>query len=238
MGSSLIRGVKSNLENMLEAQGIEADIRVLAPSLRTLAWHDASKRSMSFLSGKNAEAWDYVILQENGGVQQYPPGMTNATSYQALRNLHEKITATGAKTLVFMVWQDRSITPRSPAGDARWQILKGDPTGNVGNVPIAFELNIGVIPVGWGVRAARMEEGEYMDEMLYNGGMGHHLSPLGRYLGACATYAAILGKSPVGLASPGKLSAADASFVQSVAKNVVIDNQATWNLILTHVSPY
>jgi hypothetical protein len=77
-----------------------------------------------------------------------------------------------------------------------------------------------------------------MDEMLYNGGMGHHLSPLGRYLGACAAYAAILGKSPVGLASPGKLSAADASFVQSVAKNVVIDNQALWNLNLLHVSPY
>lgn len=217
VGSSLVRGVRRPLQSIFESRGIDARVRASAPALATLAYHAGSTRTDALIRQR---PWDVVLLQENGD------GMAEGLSYMAARQLYGKIGPTSARAMFFMTWRERDVAPSSEA----WNQLKGQPGESVGYVPIAHELGVGVTPVGWAVRQARINLGESPSVDLWKGVKGRHLSRPGQYLAACVVFAAVTGSSPRGVWTPRWMSSEIADFFQSVALDIVMNDLPTWNL--------
>jgi hypothetical protein len=225
IGSSLSRGVRRPLQSIFQAAGENVRVRSMAPALADLTYHANSGRTDEVLASQD---WDVVFLQENGaGISE------SAGGYQAVRELHEKISSTGATTLLFMTWRERHVLPEG----SLWTDLKGepDPDGHVGYLPIAYELGVGVAPIGWAVRQAKMDEAP-ID--LWKGKKGRHLSIYGQYLAACVVYSALTGLSPRGVWASERLPANIADFLQIEAEKIVFTTNEddeivfndTWNL--------
>ena len=48
--------------------------------------------------------WDVVVLQEKSWLLSFPEGQWSRGTYPYTRDLHERISAAGARTLLFMTW--------------------------------------------------------------------------------------------------------------------------------------
>jgi len=48
--------------------------------------------------------WDVVVLQEKSWLLSYPEEQWRRSTYPFARDLHEKISAAGARTVLFMTW--------------------------------------------------------------------------------------------------------------------------------------
>jgi len=209
VGNSFVRGVKRPLRDMFRAGGVSVRIKSRARNGWTLGRHAGASSTERMLYSR---PWDVVFLQEQSagiGVQRYPDA----------RDLGEMIAASGARTAFFMTWRDRGISAAS------YDSLKGEPGGPFGYVPIAFELDAPVAPVGWAIRNA-IVSGLPFD--LWKD--GHHLNTLGKYLAACVCYATIMQDSPVGLPAPGALSEFEAAYLQELAELTVLSDPDQWNL--------
>jgi hypothetical protein len=219
MGNSMVRGIKRPLGKMFAAQGLNVRIKAAAPGLQDLQFHSESRRSDKIIHTRD---WDVVFLQQKS------TGLAEAEGgYNAVRVLFDKIQSTGAQTVLFMTWRERSIHPLNPS----WDWLKGEPGDEIGYVPIAWELGIGVAPVGWAVREARIRMGDAPTIDLWKGNKGRHLSDLGHYLGACVVYATLTGESPRGLWFADRLGPEITDFLQTIALEVVFGaDNGTWNL--------
>jgi hypothetical protein len=218
IGNSLVRGIKRPLASIFAAQGQSARIKAAAPAIEDLAYHARSGRTQKIIEGKD---WDFIFLQEKSiGLAEAGGG------YSAVRTLYNIIAPTGAQAGMFMTWRERNISPMSPL----WNLLKGEPDEHTGYVPIAHELGIGVAPVGWAVRQARIEMGDSPPWDLWKGGKGRHLSPAAQYLASCVIYSVVTGESPRGLWAPETLPVQTADFLQSVAEQILMGDEETWNL--------
>ena len=219
LGNSLVRGVKGPLKKMLVERGEVVQMKAHGPGIWDLRKHAESPRTEKIIT---ARPWDVVMLQEKStGLSEDQGG------YAAVRILEDIITENGSETCMFMTWRERDFDPATPGGDFMWQLLHGQPGDEVGYVPIAFELDVPVVPVGWGIRQARLLNPSVE---LYKGGKGRHLGDLGRYLGASVAYAAVTGDSPLGAWAPNRIDPATAQFLQLVAEQIVLGNPGEWNL--------
>ena len=123
--------------------------------------------------------FDYVVLQELGKdrskILDYP------------QRYLEVIRKTRAKTLIYSTWVSGW---GAPSGQDHLTDLYIDAGNALGD-------DVSVVPVGAAWQAARQAR---PDLMLYNVEDGFHPGIYGSYLSACTFYAALTGKSPVGLA--------------------------------------
>lgn len=148
--------------------------------------------------------WDVVIVQGHST----EPMPANAARFEAFRAAARKsqqvIRDSGAKTGFFMTWayQDK---PEMTAAVAE------------GYIGTANELDAFVVPVGYAFERSLKARPElvlhYKDKM--------HPSVAGTYLAACTFYAALYGKSPVGIAYDADLGKDTAEFLQGVAWETV-----------------
>jgi len=207
VGNSFTAGLKGKLRMLVRSAGRDMAIGVCAGDGYTLADHASSASSLRKIHSRD---WRAVVLQEQSkGIFE--------ERYPAARTLDDEIAG---QTVFFMTWRDRG----APLED--YDTLRGIPGGSTGYVPIAFELDAPIAPIGWVFRELLAED----PAAELWGHDGHHASERGRYLAALVLYATLYGESPVGLwISPGMTEEA-AFHDQVLVEEVVLGHSADWNI--------
>ena len=133
--------------------------------------------------------WDVVVLQEKSWLLSQPEEQWRRETYPAARALHEKIAATGARTVLFMTWGyvrgDRRDEPHDTF--AAMQARLADGYSKLGS-----ELGAQVAPAGLAWAEALRRE----PRLDLWAGDGQHPARLGSYLAACVFYAMLSGREP------------------------------------------
>jgi hypothetical protein len=134
--------------------------------------------------------WDYVVLQEQSTLGllliegRHEVNDPDRAFHPYARRFAEEARKVGAQPLFLLTWARRD-TPESQARLTQ------------AYMSVAREIGASIIPAG--LAWARVRQ-EHPDIPLYHQD-GSHPSPAGSYLTACALYATLTGRSPVGLAS-------------------------------------
>jgi hypothetical protein len=149
--------------------------------------------------------WDVVVLQEQStlGVNYYVDGMVRIAGDQVFRPYAEKwiseIQSAGSIPMLYLTWA-RKATPKDQAALSYAYVRAGK------------DFGAQVAPVGTAWEEIRKKRPSL--ELYYRD--GSHPSPAGSYLAACALYAAIFHRSPVGL--PGKISGVPVNLETGIAE--------------------
>lgn len=209
VGNSFTAGLKSRLRMLARSAGHDVAIGVCAADGFTLGLHAGSRSSLAKI---HSRPWQTVVMQEQSDgifLERYP----------GARDLAAEITG---RKIFFMTWRDRAA-PLEEYDD-----LHGVEGGETGYVPIAFELDAAIAPVGWAFREMQLTS-PLVDLWSRD---GHHANERGRYLAAMVLFATIYGESPVGLwFSPG-LEPDQALHDQLLVESLVFDHLAEWNIQL------
>jgi hypothetical protein len=210
VGNSFSRGLKSPLRNLAASALRDVSVSSSARNGFSLELHSTSARSLRRL--RSAE-WHSVVLQEQSdgiGEERYP----------FARALDAEVETLGARTVFFMTWADED----DPLEE--YDKLRGVPGGTEGYVPIAFELDAALAPVGWVFREVLADDpGAELWDLD-----GHHASDRGRYLAALTLYTALYNESPVGLWANPRLPLEQCLADQQLVERVVLDRPDDWNL--------
>lgn len=210
LGNSFLAGIRPRLRNLARSAGHDLNIRASAGQGWTLAQHASSSKSLRRIQ---AGGWDHVVLQEQSD------GFSEER-YADARYLDSEVSVAGADTILLMTWRDRSDEL-----DA-WDSLHGEPGGDHGYIPIAFELGASVAPAGWAFREVLLRES---DPELWRRD-GHHADERGRYLVALVLFTTIYRESPLGLWGPKSLSPGHILHDQLLAEELVLGDPARWNI--------
>jgi len=147
------------------------------------------------------ERWDYVILQE----QSLLPTVAPDQMYRYARLFNALITASGAKTILFVTWARAGKPEMQVALDRAYATL-------------AKELGAQLAPIGSAWQRALSRNPRLA---LYQGD-GSHPTAVGSYVGACVFYAVIYGRPPQQHGGRvGGLAAAD----------ILLLHQAAWDAV-------
>lgn len=210
VGNSFTRGLRQELTALTRSALRDTVVKTRAGNGWTLELHSTASSTDKAL---RSFPWTTVVMQEQSdGLDE--------KRYPFARNLDAKVASIGARGVFFMTWADRD-----DEADV-WDRLRGVPGGTEGYVPIAFELDRAVAPIGWVFREALLED---PSADLWAGD-GHHASRRGQYLAALVLYATIYGESPVGLAPSRKLTSEQSLHDQQLVERVVLGDPEAWNL--------
>ena len=158
----------------------------------TLKRHWEAGRALEAIRKGN---WDYVVIQEQGGLEIRDTKMFNDYA----RLFDAEIKKAGARTVFFLTWA-RQDSPQDQA------LLTN------AHASIAGELKALVAPVGRAWQNALEEN----PKMVLHWSDRSHPNAAGTYLAACVFYAVVYSSSPEGL-SQSNLSETDAAFLQRIA---------------------
>lgn len=173
--------------------------------------------------------WDYVVLQAQSQEPSFSPSQVTTNTYPYATKLDSLIHAANpcAKTMFYMTW-GRKYGDASNCG-----FYPPVCTFNGMNDRLrASYLEMGadnfaqVSPVGVAWRKSR----EMDSTINLWSGDNSHPSVAGTYLTACVFYASIFKESPIGAPYLAGLTATQASFLQSIANQTVLDSLDTWML--------
>jgi hypothetical protein len=157
--------------------------------------------------------WDVVVLQERSWLLSFPEEQWRRTTYPFARDLHAKIAASGARTLLFMTWGyalgERRDVPHDTYAEMQVRLAEG-------YSKLGAELGARVAPAGlaW-AEALRREPA--LDLWADD---GQHPGRNGSYLAACVFYAALTGRDPARSRFTAGIDDRQAHFLQEVAENV------------------
>jgi PKD repeat protein len=181
------------------------------------------------LSKINAQAWDYVILQEQSQKPAFPPSQVQTETYPYAAQLNDLILANDSctQTVFFMTWGrkygDASncafYPPLCTFEGMQWR-LRGS------YLEMGDDNEALVSPVGEAFKYSRMADSTIN---LYTPDNSHP-SLMGTYLAACTFYATIYETSPIGLSYNAGLTANQAAFLQQIAHQTVFDSLSLWNI--------
>ena len=135
------------------------------------------------------QKYDAVFLQE----QSLTPATSPASFYDAVRALDEKVTANGAKGILYQTWARKAGSAELGAYGLTHESMTMKLAASY--EAIAEECGMFLSPVG----SAFYDVAKNHPEInLYNSDYSHP-SPAGSYLAALCHYATVYGKSPVGV---------------------------------------
>jgi hypothetical protein len=145
-------------------------------------------------SGEAIEAirrgdWDLVVLQ----AQSLEPVEQTASYFHFVRLFNSEIRRVGARTVLHLGWARKDL------GNP----LELQPRWTQATLKIAREIGAGVVPVG----LAWTHSLSSFPELILYSPDGNHATLAGSYLAACAYFAALYQKSPVGKPFPTGLEA-------------------------------
>ena len=157
--------------------------------------------------------WDVVVLQEKSWLLSFPEEQWRRSTYPFARDLHGKIAASGAQTLLFMTWGyalgDRRTVPHDTYAEMQVRLAEG-------YSKLGAELGARVAPAGlaWAEALRRKPALElWADD-------GRHPGRSGSYLAACVFYAALTGRDPARSRFTAGIDDRQARFLQQVAENL------------------
>jgi hypothetical protein len=128
--------------------------------------------------------WDVVVLQ----AQSLEPIDQQVNYFKFVRLFNTEIRRTGARTVLHLAWARKDL-----GNPIEWQ-----PRWTAATLEIARELGAGIVPVGL---AWTQSLSSFPELVLYTPD-GNHATLAGSYLAACAYFAALYQKSPVGKPVP------------------------------------
>ncbi len=154
--------------------------------------------------------FDVVILQGNSS--ELLTKEKKEAFIKTVKEYDAMIRATGARTVLFMTW---AYTPKHPEYNPKMTELNRDGYTEAGN-----SIGALVIPVGLAFEEAYKRRPDIKLQKDYD---GSHPDVYGSYLAACVTFAALYGKSPIGMAYDdyGTVDKETAHFLQTVAWDTV-----------------
>ena len=173
--------------------------------------------------------WDYVVIQEQSQKPSFPDWQVAQDVFPYAEALCDTMRAYNACTepVFFMTWGRKNgdasncaVWPPVCTFEGMNQRLRNS------YMQMGVDNNATVSPVGAAWKMA-IDSGYVPD--LYTPDQSHP-SEHGSYLAACVHYATMFQKSPVGNPFHFTLNAADATFLQQMAHNVVIDSMDTWRI--------
>jgi hypothetical protein len=185
-------------------------VDMIAPGGRRLREHAADPLVHERLA---AEAWDYVVLQEQSQI----PSLTQMRRNEMLpaaQALAKRIRERDAQPLLFMTWGRRMGWPEG--GFADYSAMQQAITN--GYREVSRELRIPVMPIGEAWRSALAED---LHLQLWDAD-GIHPSKAGSYLAACVIYASLFNESPERLSYRAGLAPELAQRLQRIAGEVVL----------------
>ncbi|MFC2101652.1 PKD domain-containing protein [Bacteroidota bacterium] len=202
-----------------------------APGGYTLGWqptaHVTNTVSLDLISSKN---WDFVILQNQSQIPSISV-LRDSCMYPASTILHDSVKLNNpcTRVLFYLTWGRRfggtqCFTPNYCSPDfADFDHMQDSLTASYKSV--ADSLNDWIAPVGEAWRLILNTT-----PMVLHSSDNSHPNIKGTYLGACVFYAAIFGKSSIGLYSPATIHPDTALILQQAADSVVFGYASYWNL--------
>ena len=154
--------------------------------------------------------WDVVVLQEKSWLLSLPEERWRHETYPGARDLHEKISAAGARIVLFMTWGyvrgDRRDVPHDTYTAMQARLADG-------YSKLGSELGAQVAPAGlaWAEALRRQPSLDLW------AGDGQHPGRLGSYLAACVFYAMLSGREPAQSRFTAGIQPAQARLLQQVA---------------------
>ncbi|MCC6251138.1 MAG: T9SS type A sorting domain-containing protein [Bacteroidia bacterium] len=212
--------------NLALANGDTITYDSSAPGGYTFQQHCTNSNTLSKIS---AQAWDYVILQEQSQLPSFPPTQVQTDCFPYATQLCNLILANDScsQVVFYMTWGRKygdaancAFYPPLCTFEGMQNRLR-ESYLQMGNDNEAI-----VSPVGQAFKYSRMADSTIN---LYTSDNSHP-SVAGTYLAACTFYATIFQKSPVGINFNGGLSASNAAFLQQIAYQTVFDSLSVWNI--------
>jgi PKD repeat protein len=197
-----------------------------APGGYTFLQHTTNATTLSKI---NAQAWDYVVLQEQSQKPAFSPSQVQAETFPYAAQLNDLILANDSctQTVFFMTWGRKygdatncAIYPPLCTFEGMQGRLRQS------YVEMADDNEALVSPVGEAFKYSRMADSTINLYTVDNS----HPSVAGTYLAACTFYATLFETSPVGLSYTAGLDATQAAFLQQIAYQTVFDSLSVWNI--------
>ena len=211
-GNLRVLFIGNSLTHLNDLPGITARLAASARPPRVLETQEVGEGGATLKrhweAGRALEAirkgkWDYVVLQEQGGL-----AIRDLKMFRDYAQLFDaEIKKAGAKTLFFQAWASQAA-PQEMAHLAN------------AYAGIAGELKAIVAPVGLAWQKALQQNPKIA---LYWSDGGHPIAA-GSYLAACVFYAVLFSSSPEDL-SQWNLSNVDAAFLQRIAWQTATEYQ-------------
>ena len=163
------------------------------------------------------ERWTVVVLQGDVALEGFDENgeYNKGKFFEHVRLLHEEIKNSGAETILFMHWENPTMTIEDVAAAQN---------------EIGSELGVKVAPVG----LAFVKSIEQRPELDLYAPDQNHVNLHGEYLAAAVIYATIFNDSPEGFPyypedqyRGGRISQEDAEFLQKIAWETVVENQGS-----------
>jgi len=154
------------------------------------------------------------VLQEQSQLPSFPPAERRRETDVFARDLHARIAAGGARTVLFLTWGYRDGDQANVPGDT---FAAMQARLNRGYAQLAAALPASLAPVGpaWAEAIRRVPTRALWSED------GKHPSLAGSYLAACVFYALLSHRDPATSAFTGGLDRREARSLQRVAGDVV-----------------
>lgn len=180
--------------------------------------------------------WDFVVLQEHSQFPVIPFYRDNYT-FPAANSLNEIIQAENhcAQTVFFMTWGrkyggEQCINSHCSPVFVDFFHMQDSLESAYMNMTLSNDAMCSPVGMCFAESIANGDPIELFDTDA------SHPSLAGSYLTACAFYASIFLKTPVGIEYSGGLLPADAAYLQQIAEDVILTNPAQWNIF--PIEPY
>ncbi|MFK5857346.1 MAG: PKD domain-containing protein [Bacteroidota bacterium] len=232
-----VNNLPALVQGLAESAGYDIYVDKNTPGGYTLAFptngHLYNQTSLDKIS---AEAWDYVVLQEQS---QYPviEYYRNNYTFLGARELDSIIKQNNSctQTMFYMTWGRKYGGQQCINGYCSVDFT--DYAHMQDSLASAYlwmsnDLQTPVAPVGMAWKKSIIEYGDPIELFATD---ASHPSLAGSYLAACVYYAAIYHDSPEGLNYYAGLEEEDATYLQMIAAETVLIHLSTWNIDTTTV---
>lgn len=204
-------------------------IRQEAPGGYTLKQHS---QRIETLNAIKSEKWDFVILQEQGGIQALPKSIADTVIYRYAQILTNHIRTNRHDTKIILYMTHGYKNGVLTWNDVLW--CKEDPlvcnySGmqrrvKDNSITLSGILHADVAPAGvlWKII---MDEHRKLD--LFDSD-GTHATPIGSYLSACVLYSVIFKKRPILIYKPEIIAEETAQIIQNTVSRTLFDCNPNW----------
>jgi hypothetical protein len=195
----------------------------------SLAQHCARKETIQTIDSLK---WDFVVIQEQGGIQAFPETMVDTAVFQYTEILIDAIKKNSRKTKIILYMAHAYREGVLTFGDTYWAGLDTAVANYVGMQDRIRDnyvemLNLFDAEVAPGGVMWKMFKNNYPEVNLYNTD-GIHALPNGSYLLACSIYSTIFRKSPIGKYIPSDVKNEEAVNMQNMTYQSLFKGNPDW----------
>jgi hypothetical protein len=194
----------------------------------TLAMHCAREETMNISDSLN---WDFVIMQEQGGLQAFPETMIDTAVFPYLRTLIDVVKRNSNDTKIILYMAHAYREGVLTFGGTDW--AEQDPevyiyrNAEQNKGESFFMLNMFEVEVAPGGILWKIFQDGNPEVDLFNAD-GIHPLPNGSYLLACNIYSTIFCKSPLGKYIPAGVNSEEANNIQHAVYEALFKLNPEW----------